>query len=83
MHALQVSTAEFNISTLCYDMGHASQASDHANNCMQIRKSNFGAKHPLYAEALVNYGAIQLVLSETASRARREAVRMIQVCMCL
>eukprot|EP00961_Rhodomonas_salina_P297873 3937574-Rhodomonas_salina.1 len=59
-------------------MGHLQQAKEHAKTALDIRKSNVGDNHPLYAEALVNLAAVGLA-SEHESRNKKEAERQLQL----
>lgn len=74
---LHVSTANLNISTTCYAMGNMQTASEHAALAMEIRKEAVGVNHPLYAEALLNFAAVELG-KEKIGRARREAESLVR-----
>jgi len=75
---LTVANANLNLCTACYAMGHLQQAKEHAKTALDIRKSNVGDNHPLYAEALVNLAAVGLA-SEHESRNKKEAERQLQL----
>eukprot|EP00960_Hanusia_phi_P069414 767086-Hanusia_phi.AAC.4 len=74
---LLVSTANLNVSTTCYAMGNMQTASEHAAIAMEIRKEAVGVNHPLYAEALINFAAVELG-KEKVGRARREAEILVR-----
>ena len=73
---LLVANAKLNLCTVCYSLNQLDQAHQFAEQALEIRKTQVGSNHPLYAEALVNFAAVELARNR-GGRLQKDAQRQL------
>ena len=74
---LLVANAKLNLCTVCYATNQMQKAQHFAEEALDIRRDKVGPNHPLYAEALVNWAAVELA-RDRGGRLRKDAIKMLR-----